>query len=397
MTAFPWLLAVTYALAFVDRALVAAAGGPIKAELGLSDAQFGLLGGTAFALLFCLSGIPLGWLADRVRRRALIAAGILLWSAMTALCGLAHGFASFAVARIGVGLGEACLIPAGISLIAGAVPPDRRARAVALFLMGATAGNALALLGGGYLLTQGVSWRALFLGAAALGVPLAAAMLAGKEPVRPASGASAAAALAHLLRHRRAYALLTAATACTIGLSQSQAMWCPQLFARRFGLTPGQAAMLSGALFAVSAPLGQWLGGTAIDRLRARDAAGPPHLLLAACCAAALPAAALFCGGGTLFVAVPAYFLLNTFAFGATPAGLSGWQALTPPANQGMTVALLTSAATLGGVGLGPPAVGWLADGWSLAPALLCVIAATGLAGLILGLAGRASFAAAVG
>ncbi|HMA52106.1 MAG TPA: MFS transporter, partial [Magnetospirillaceae bacterium] len=93
------LLALVYALAFVDRTLVAVAGGPIKADLNLTDTQFGLLGGTAFALLFCLGAVPLGWLADRTDRRRLIATGILAWSAMTALCGLAPDFQTFILAR----------------------------------------------------------------------------------------------------------------------------------------------------------------------------------------------------------------------------------------------------------------------------------------------------------
>ena len=111
------------------------AGGPIKADLALTDTQFGLLGGTAFALLFCLGAVPLGWLADRTDRRRLIAIGILAWSAMTALCGLAPDFQTFILARIGVGLGEACLIPAGVSLIRSGIAPERRGRAVALFLI----------------------------------------------------------------------------------------------------------------------------------------------------------------------------------------------------------------------------------------------------------------------
>ena len=391
----PWLLALVYALAFIDRALVAAAGGAIKADLGLSDMQFGLLGGTAFVLLFCLASLPLGWLADRMRRRALTAAGILFWSAMTALCGLSHDFSTFALARVGVGLGEACLIPAGISLLRSGVAPDRRARAVAIFLMGATGGNALALLGGGQLLLLGVPWRTLFLGAALLGAPLAAAMLAGKEPPRPAAGTSLAEALRPLAAHRRAYALLTAATACTIALSQSQAIWIPQFFARRFALAPGQAAMLTGGAFILSAPLGQWLGGSAIDRLRTNGAVAPAHLVLAACCAASLPAAALLCGLQSMAPAIAAYFLFNAVVFAATPAGLTGWQALTPPESQGLVIALLTSAATLAGVGLGPPVVGLLADRWTLAPALLGLVVAAGVAGLLLALAGRASFAEA--
>lgn len=386
---------MVYALAFVDRALVAVAGGPIKAELNLTDTQFGLLGGTAFALLFCLGAVPLGWLADRTDRRRLIAAGILGWSVMTALCGLAPNFQTFILARIGVGLGEACLVPAGISLIRSGVAPERRGRAVAMFLIGATSGTALALLGGGWLLGKVESWRTLFLGAAVLGLPVAVPVLMMREPARePWPGLTAA--RRHILRNRAAYGWLTGATACSIILAQAQAMWVPQLFQRSFGLAPGQAAILTGLLYAVSAPIGQWIGGSVIDRLRRRGFATPSHLVLAVCCALCLFPAILFCTADSLAVAAPAYWLFNLIVFASTPAGMSGWQRLTPSGLQGSVIALLTAAANLAAIGLGPPAIGALADRWSLAPALLVVVVAAAGMGLALALRGRSSFAEAI-
>ena len=372
------------------------AGGPIKADLHLSDAQFGLLGGTAFALLFCLGAVPLGWLSDRTDRRRLIAAGILAWSAMTALCALASDFNTFILARIGVGLGEACLVPAGVSLIRSGVAPERRGRAVALFLIGATSGTALALLGGGWLLGEVESWRTLFLGAAVLGLPVAVPVLLMREPPRePWPGL--AAAWRHIARHRAAYGWLTGATACSIVLAQAQAMWIPQLFTRDHGLSPGRAAILAGLLFALSAPLGQWIGGTAIDRWRRQGVGAPSHRLLALCCALCLPPAILFCTAGSPAMAAPAYWLFNLIVFASTPAGMSGWQRLTPSGLHGSVMALLTAAANLAALGLGPPAIGALADRWSLAPALLSVCAVAAVMGILLALRGRLSFAEAIG
>src|ERR1700727_1320689 len=100
------LLFCSYVAAFIDRGLVSVAGAPIKHDLGLSDIQFGLLNGTAFVALYCVCGIPLGWLADRTDRRAVIAIGLLFWSAMTAACAIDDSLGGFFLARAGVGLGE---------------------------------------------------------------------------------------------------------------------------------------------------------------------------------------------------------------------------------------------------------------------------------------------------
>ena len=401
--ALPSLLALAYTLSFFDRALVAVAGASIKRDLGLDDGQFGFLSGTAFAILYGLFSVPLGWYADRTDRRALIACGMLFWSAMTAVCGLAQSFAVMVAARIGVGIGEACLIPAAVSLIHDTVPAERRARAIALFLIGAALGNAFALLGGGFALqyltaTIGLApWRLLFLAASLPGLVLAATLLAVEEPARTAnrSWSTAHTSLAHLRDNSQAYGLLTAATACSIALAQTQAAWIPQFFSRRFDLAPGEGAVTAGFLFLLSAPLGQWVGGQMIDRFAKRGIPAAHNLVLAICCAMSLPAAAGYCLADDLHHAELAYLLFNLLVFAATPAGLSGWQRLTPARYQGMVSALLGAIATVFGIGLGPLAVGVLADRWTLAPALLTVSLTAGVAGTSLALAGRKPFALA--
>jgi MFS family permease len=416
------LLCGSYAVAFIDRALVGVAGAPIKHDLGLSDTQFGLLHGMAFVALYCLCGIPLGWLADRADRRRMIAAGLLFWTVMTALCGLSGSFAMFVVARVGVGLGEACLVPAGMSLLASVVAKDKMARAVAIFLMGAALGNALALLGGGYLLNrlgavgamtlpligEIAPWQALFLLACPPGVILAALMLGLREPARIAAADTPPqkpahdikAALAHISAHRQAYGFLTAATACNIVLAQAQAAWMPLFYVRHFGLTPGDSAIAIGLMFVLSAPLGQWTGGVLIDRLQARGVSAPSNIVQAGCALLAMPAAAAFCLSDRLLPSQAAYVVFNFLVFAATPAGLTGWQLLTPARYSGMTTALLVSVVTLIGVGLGPAAVGWLTDHvfrdeMLLRQSLLSVIVAAGATGSLLGLAGIPGYARA--
>ena len=420
------LLALSYAVSFVDRALVAVAGASIKHEFGLSDTQFGSLHGLAFAAMYCLCGVPFGWLADRVARRGLLAAGLVFWSAMTALCGLAPSYPMFFAARIGVGLGEACLVPVAMSMLGNTVARDEMAQAVAVFLMGATLGNSAALIGGGQLLSalgddavraawhlgSAAPWRVLFGVAAMPGFVVALLVMMLREPGRGGvdpSGASAfsdtsarglRAAVLHLRANARAYGFLTAATACSVTLSQAQAAWMPMFFVRRFGLDPGDAATTVGLLFLATAPSGQWAGGRALALMQRRGVDAPANLLLALTGMLSVPAAACFCLADDLRTCELAYAGFNFIVFSATPAGMTGWQWLTPGRVRGLLVALLVAAVTLVGVGLGPSAVGLLTDRWFADPralnvALLMLVCAAGLACTAFALAGRRAFARA--
>lgn len=406
----PAILFAAYAVAFVDRALVAVAGAPIMRDLALSDTQFGLLSGTAFAVLFSLCGIPLGWLADRTDRRMIIAAGLVVWSAMTALSGLAHSFGALALARIGVGLGEASLLPAGMSLLRSRMPTALMGRSVAIFLMGGAFGAALAhIVGGVYLLYfeayappgPAQSWRTLFVLAGLPGLFVAALIMTVPEPSRAARAPlrQLRGAVGQLWAGRHAYGFLTAATACTVALTQAQAAWLPLFYVRSFGLTPGHSALMVGAMFVVSVPLGQWAGGVLIDRLYVRGVIAPPNTVLACCAALSLPAAALFCTTGSLRLSQAAYMVFSFLASAATPSGLVGWQVLTPERHVGMVVAILVSVVTLIGVGLGPAAIGFLTDRVfqdqrAIGSAMLILFATTAALGSCLALAGRRAFQA---
>ena len=121
------VLTVAYTFSYIDRSVLGLMVGPIRAELGISDTQFSLLQGFAFAIFYTLLGIPIAWLADRASRRNIISAGIAVWSLTTALCGLARTFGAMFVARVGVGVGEAALSPAAYSMIADLFPREKRA------------------------------------------------------------------------------------------------------------------------------------------------------------------------------------------------------------------------------------------------------------------------------
>ena len=134
------LLSLVYILAYMDRYILALFIEPVKASLGLSDFQIGLLIGPAFVILFATAGLPIGWLVDRKNRTAILTAGIVAWSVMTAACGLAKTFWSLFLMRVGVGIGETTVTPCAFSLLSDYFPQGTRPRAIALFSIGAPVG-----------------------------------------------------------------------------------------------------------------------------------------------------------------------------------------------------------------------------------------------------------------
>jgi MFS transporter, Spinster family, sphingosine-1-phosphate transporter len=138
-----WILLVIYIFNFLDRQIVNILAEPIKKDLDLSDTQIGLLTGLAFALLYTVLGIPIARYADQPKsnRVGLISLALVIWSGMTALCGLAQNFGQLLLARIGVGIGEAGCTPAAMSLITDRVPKEERARAIGFYGLGVPIGG----------------------------------------------------------------------------------------------------------------------------------------------------------------------------------------------------------------------------------------------------------------
>ncbi|HEY0958916.1 MAG TPA: MFS transporter [Novosphingobium sp.] len=153
------VLVVVYVLNFVDRQLLAILAPDLKRDLGISDSDFGFLYGTAFGVFYALFGIPLGKLADRWLRVRLLTLGLGLWSLMTALSGLSRNFTQLALARVGVGIGEATLSPCAYSLIGDYFPPQRRATALGIYSTGLYIGSGVALYVGGTIVGE---WNAAF-------------------------------------------------------------------------------------------------------------------------------------------------------------------------------------------------------------------------------------------
>ena len=196
------ILAVLFAVSilnFVDRQILSILAGRIKADLLITDAQLGFLYGTVFGIFYAIFGLPLGVYADLGSRRKLIACGLALWSLMTALSGMATGFTTLALARIGVGIGEASASPAAYSLIADLFPKARRATALSIYSLGVYVGIGLSLYGGGAVLDGWSAsfapgsepfglkgWQVAFLVAGLPGLLLVPVVLSIREPARGA-------------------------------------------------------------------------------------------------------------------------------------------------------------------------------------------------------------------
>lgn len=172
-------------LNFFDRQILGAVGEPIRKEFGLDDASLGLLG-TAFTLLYAFVGVPLGRLADQVGRKKILSAGVFVWSLLTAASGVAQSYWQIFALRLGVGVGEASCAPAATSLIGDMFPPNWRAKAISIFMLGLPVGVALSFAVSGTVAKE-YGWRAAFLVAGLPGVLCTIAVLFLREPKRGAA------------------------------------------------------------------------------------------------------------------------------------------------------------------------------------------------------------------
>jgi predicted MFS family arabinose efflux permease len=136
-----FVLLAAFIMAYLDRQIISLLLPSLKADLGVSDTQASLIQGMALASVYAFAGLPMGWIADHTNRRNLLIGGVVFWSLATLACGLADNFWQICAARMAVGLGEACLAPACISLMADYIRPSQRGRAVGVMMTGTSIGG----------------------------------------------------------------------------------------------------------------------------------------------------------------------------------------------------------------------------------------------------------------
>lgn len=276
-----WTLVVLFLLNtvnFFDRQVIAAVVEPLRREWRLTDAQIGWIG-TAFTLLYAVAGLPLGRLADTWSRRALLCAGALLWTSMTALSALATGFRTLFAARLAVGVGEAVCAPASTSLLADLFPSERRGRAVSVFMLGLPVGLGLSYAVSGAV-AQAWGWRAAFLVAGLPGILVALLCLTLPEPARGAAEKEAVGSRRRpgspvaLLIRTPTFVWIVVSGALHNFNMYALSLFLPALLTRRHGLDVREAGLVSGVAFGVVGGIGMLLGGWASDRAAAWRADG---------------------------------------------------------------------------------------------------------------------------
>ena len=366
-----WLILVLLTVStlnFSDRAVLAVLSQPIKEDLKLTDADLGMLQGLGFAILYSVLGVPLGWLAERINRKGLIAVCVAAWSFMSVACGFATNFATLLLGRIGVGIGEAGFQPSVSSLLADHFSAHRRASAFAIVTLGSPFGFLVGQSLGGWVAAQW-NWRTAFF---ALGVPgLLSALLVWltlREPPRGLAEGhvtslnppSLRVAFAELWSKRTFRHLLVAFTVSGFAFNATAQFVLP-FYLRSFALPLAVVGVVFGAVSFSSNSLGMLLGGFGFDRLSRRDARwsvwGPAAALALAAPTYFAAFASVHAWSSMALIWLANLVLISFFAQSVATA-----QNLVGPHMRALTSALLFMIAGLIGAGLGPTMVGIASD-----------------------------------
>ena len=287
------LLFTAYILSFIDRQILSLLVGPIRADFGISDFEYSLLAGAAFAVLYAIAGLPLGRLADRYSRRLIVSGSVFFWSIMTVTCGLTQNFSQLFVARMGVGAGEAGLSPPAYSLILDSFRPAHFGYAMSFYKLGVKIGAGLALVVGGVLYDfydslgtiefalVGVvkPWQATIISVGAPGILLSFFFLTVKEPTRKGlvirDGKSGSQiplkeVADYMWQRRRTYLCLLFGSSMMAMAQYGSGAWYPELFTRNYGLSKSEAGVSFGMIILVSGSVGIMLAAWCANQLKKR-------------------------------------------------------------------------------------------------------------------------------
>ncbi|MEK6375082.1 MAG: MFS transporter [Acidobacteriota bacterium] len=384
-------------LNFVDRMLIASLAPLLIKELGLSRAQIGVLTGFGFVFFYTLVGLFLGMAADRFRRLPLIGAGLLLWSAMTAVSGWARSFVQLAIPRVFVGIGEATLTPAALSMLGDAFPPRRLGLAIGVYYAGIPLGLAMALISSSFIAPR-FGWRFSFFVLGIVGVIATACLFMLREPQRRAAAGGAATprpALRQLLRdllralvERPALALALAGGSLLCYGSGAALHGVTWLVEER-GLRYADAALRAGLVAVFAGFLGNLAGGMFGDACARRFRGGRLWSLVIMSAFFTVPAWLFY----SVTPGTPLFYVCWFFTSAGTTAWFgplfSAYQELSPLHARSTVVAFALLVLNLLGVGPGPLITGMIGDARGLTLGLLISVGITAFAIIPFALAAR--------
>ena len=362
------LLTAINVVNYTDRMLLSVLLPLIKEDLQLTDTELGLVTGFAFALFYATFGIPIARLADVWVRKNIIAMALVVWGAMTALCGAAQGFLHLMLARIGVGAGEAGCIPPSHSLISDYFPVEKRSGALAIHTAGASIGIIIGLAIGGYLSAQ-IGWRWTFAVFAIPNIFLAViTLMTLREPRRGhADGivgdAKAAPFLETLIQlfkipsYPHLLGFFAFGTLAGFGFNQ----WLPSYYSRSFDMSQEHIGLFFGIALGAGGALGGLIGGQLADRLMKIDVRRGAVLGIVT----TLSSFPFWLGislSPSAWMALSFNFVAAALAAAPYGANFAMLQGAAPPRARALAAAIAMFAASIVGIGGGPFLTGVLSD-----------------------------------
>jgi MFS family permease len=362
------ILTIVYALNIADRFSISTLIEPIRAELRLSDGGIAFLTGGALALFYVTVGIPVAALADRANRRNILAVALAAWSAMTALCGLAHNRLQLTLARFGVGIGEAGGTPPSTSILADKFPPARRPMALTIFALGTCLGAWLGSSVAGTAAERG-GWRAAFLVLGIPGVVLSVIVwLTVREPRRgqldsgPASTSRSSflATLRYIASQRSAVHLLLGGSVATFW-SWGLMWWTPAFLQRSHHLSVGEAGQLLGPMHLIAGTASTLLAGWLMARRAAADPRYVTRLLGWVTALTTVPSLILYWVVSERATVVLLWIFVPAVYFYIGPI-LGLLQNVVPAHMRATACAILLFLANIANLLLAPQLIGWLSD-----------------------------------
>lgn len=365
--AYAWyalfLLTVVYVLNFLDRTLIYILFTPIKKEMALSDLQLGLLGTTSFVIFYTALGIPFGRLADRTVRKNMIAMGLAVWSLFSGLTGFANGFWSLFFCRLMVGVGEATLGPAALSLLSDYFPPRMRATVQAIYSSGIAVGAGLAFLLGGWI-GQHFNWRVAFYLLGFPGLMIAVLVYLLREEARGRTEIAAVKYTSHdwkvlfrskaLRYHLVGYSLFGLA-------ANNLSIWGATFFVRAHKFDIATIGLWGGIISLTAGVPCTILGGYLADRLRKFGRGGRMRLSAIAALLAIPFWLALLFSSSVVLLLLANFVLLGLSLIWLGPAAADVHE-ISGPHLRGLGIGIFFCCVNLTAYGIGAPLIGKLND-----------------------------------